>query len=150
MDGNIAGSAVAGPRTTHDPEPRWLLSIPAACAGLGVGRSTVYELAAAGEIQIVRVGRRALVPCDSIDAYVVRLRTSDPVPRGMSSKRSPEAVNLGADIEGAGGELGDTGPAAYRSSTVKHTADERAARSARGRDHKGARGLRAASADGDG
>ncbi len=58
------------------PAPRWLLPIPDACAGLGVGRSTLYELAAAGEIEIVRVGRRALVPVDSCEAYVEKLRST--------------------------------------------------------------------------
>ncbi len=61
-------------------EHRWLLGIPEACAGLGVGRSTLYELAARGEIEIVRVGRRALVPVASIESYVERLRASDGVP----------------------------------------------------------------------
>lgn len=53
---------------------QWLLPIKDTCTALGIGRSTVYELAAQGEIQIVRVGRRALVPASSIDAYVERLR----------------------------------------------------------------------------
>ena len=57
--------------------PRWLLPIPAACAGLGVGRSMLYEMAARGDVQIVRVGRRALVPVASIEAYVNRLRAGD-------------------------------------------------------------------------
>lgn len=60
--------------------PRWLLPIPEACAGLGIGRSTVYELHAAGELEIVRVGRRALVPVDSIESYVERLRAAASVP----------------------------------------------------------------------
>lgn len=57
--------------------PRWLLPIPDACVGLGVGRSTLYEMAARGDVQIVRVGRRALVPVASIEAYVQRLRSAD-------------------------------------------------------------------------
>lgn len=68
--------------TTEDPPtPRWLLPIPEACAGLGVGRSTLYELAAAGELEIVHIGRRALVPVGAIAAYVERLRgSSEPQP----------------------------------------------------------------------
>lgn len=61
--------------------PRWLLPILDACTGLGVGRSTFYELAARGDVQIVRIGRRALVPVSSIESYVERLRagrTDDP------------------------------------------------------------------------
>jgi len=58
-------------------EHRWLLGIPEAAAALGVGRSPLYELAARGDVQIVRVGRRALVPVASIESYVERLRAND-------------------------------------------------------------------------
>jgi len=61
---------------TFPREHRWLLAIPAACASLGIGRSTLYELAANGDVQIVRVGRRALVPVASIESYVERLRAN--------------------------------------------------------------------------
>jgi len=57
--------------------PRWLLPIPAAAAALGVGRSMLYELAARGDLEIVRVGRRALVPVASLDAFVTRLRENN-------------------------------------------------------------------------
>ncbi len=53
---------------------RWLLPIPEASAALGVGRSTVYLLAKRGDIEIVHVGSRALVPAASIDAFVASLR----------------------------------------------------------------------------
>lgn len=67
--------------STTDTAPRWLLSIPEACAGLGVGRSMLYEMISRGDVEIVRIGRRALVPVSSLDAYVERLRASDdPVP----------------------------------------------------------------------
>ena len=63
----MAGSAT---RTRE----RWLLPIPEASAALGVGRSTVYLLAKNGDIEIVHVGSRALVPAASIDAFVAKLR----------------------------------------------------------------------------
>ncbi len=53
---------------------RWLLPIPEASAALGVGRSTVYLLAKRGDLEIVHVGSRALVPAASIDAFVAKLR----------------------------------------------------------------------------
>ncbi len=53
---------------------RWLLPIPEASAALGVGRSTLYLLAKQGDIEIVHVGSRALVPAASIDAFVANLR----------------------------------------------------------------------------
>ena len=63
--------------TTTDISPRWLLSIPEACKGLGVGRSTFYEMIARGDVEVVRIGRRALVPVAAIEAYVQGLR---PIP----------------------------------------------------------------------
>lgn len=39
----------------------------------GVGRSTVYALIAAGELAAVKIGRRTLVPAESLDAYIERL-----------------------------------------------------------------------------
>ncbi len=41
---------------------------------VGLGRSKFYEYVAAGEIEIVKVGRRTLVPQESLRAFVERLR----------------------------------------------------------------------------
>ncbi len=73
--------------TTTDSAPRWLLSIPEACKGLGVGRSTFYEMVARGDVEVVRIGRRALVPVAAIEAYVQGLRPSHGVPQ----RHEPEA-----------------------------------------------------------
>jgi len=80
--GSIPSDAADGRRkrmatVEESAPPRWLLPIPQACSSLGVGRSTLYELAARGDVQIVRVGRRALVPVASIEAFVERLRAGD-------------------------------------------------------------------------
>ena len=46
---------------------------------LGVGRTTMYELIGAGEVEVVHIGRAARIPVDSIEHYVGRLRSvSDP------------------------------------------------------------------------
>jgi excisionase family DNA binding protein len=44
--------------------------IPEACAALGIGRSTIYALAADGKIRLIHIGRRTLVPESEIDRLV--------------------------------------------------------------------------------
>ncbi|WP_250280144.1 helix-turn-helix domain-containing protein [Frankia sp. Cppng1_Ct_nod] len=51
-----------------------LLTATEAAAVLGVGRSTVYELMAAGQIESVRIGRARRIPRAVLVAYVDRLR----------------------------------------------------------------------------
>jgi excisionase family DNA binding protein len=51
-----------------------LVTIALAGRLLGVGRSTAYELVAAGELEVVHIGRAARVPVAAVDAYVERLR----------------------------------------------------------------------------
>jgi len=53
---------------------RLLHTIPDAGEQLGIGRSTLYELMAAGVIQTVKIGRRTLIPHDELVRYVDRLK----------------------------------------------------------------------------
>ena len=53
---------------------RLLLTIPEAAARLGIGRSTVYELTAAGELEVVHIGRCARIPAAALDDFVRRIR----------------------------------------------------------------------------
>lgn len=53
--------------------PRLLHPIPEAAALLGIGRSTVYELIATGEIAVVRIGRRTLIAQVELERYVAHL-----------------------------------------------------------------------------
>lgn len=53
---------------------RLLYSVVEAAQGLGIGRSLMYELIAAGELGSVKIGRRTLVPHDELVRYVARLR----------------------------------------------------------------------------
>ena len=55
-------------------QPPLLLPIVGAARLLGIGRSTVYELIASGELEVVHIGRSARVPVAAIEAYVERLR----------------------------------------------------------------------------
>jgi excisionase family DNA binding protein len=54
--------------------PRWLLTVWETARALGVGRSTVYELINAGELEVVHIGRACRVPIVAVEAYVERLR----------------------------------------------------------------------------
>ncbi len=51
-----------------------LLSVAEAAAALGVGRTTAYELIAAGQLETVHIGRAARVPAAAVDELIGRLR----------------------------------------------------------------------------
>jgi excisionase family DNA binding protein len=51
-------------------------SIDEAVEASGIGRTTLYELMGSGEIESVKVGRRRIIPADSIRAYFDSLRTA--------------------------------------------------------------------------
>lgn len=54
---------------------RVLVSIwPEAAQALGIGRTKMFELIQAGEIDTVWIGRRRLVPVDELHAFVARRR----------------------------------------------------------------------------
>jgi excisionase family DNA binding protein len=55
---------------------RLLLTMREVADRLAVGRSTVYELAARGELEVVHIGRCARVPVDALEAFVERRRAS--------------------------------------------------------------------------
>jgi excisionase family DNA binding protein len=58
-----------------------LLSVEEAGRALGLGRSKTYELIAAGDLEVVHIGRSARVPVAAIEAFVERLRHHQPGPR---------------------------------------------------------------------
>jgi excisionase family DNA binding protein len=55
---------------------RVLHSVEEAASILSVGRTSLYALIDSGQLERVKIGRRSLVPADSIAAYVERLRDS--------------------------------------------------------------------------
>jgi excisionase family DNA binding protein len=59
-----------------------LLTMIEAARVLSIGRTTMYELAAAGEIEVVHIGRSARVPVGALEEYVDRQR------RGATTVRS--------------------------------------------------------------
>lgn len=62
MDEGIAGA---------DPVSMPLaVRVREACRLTGIGRSKLYELIAAGEIKIIKVGTITLIPTDSLRSFV--------------------------------------------------------------------------------
>lgn len=47
-----------------------LLSIPEACEKLRIGRTRLYQILNAGQIKAVRIGKRTLIPGDSIEEFI--------------------------------------------------------------------------------
>jgi excisionase family DNA binding protein len=64
--GGTAGCDLLAPR---------LVTVAVAARLLGVGRTTIYELIAHGDIDTVHIGRAARVPVCSLDAFVSKLQT---------------------------------------------------------------------------
>lgn len=62
---------------------RLLLKPEEAAEVLGIGRSKLYELLAAGAIESVRIGSCRRVPADALEDFVARLRApGGPEPAG--------------------------------------------------------------------
>lgn len=54
-------------------QPRVMLTVEQAAESIGVGRTTMFALLKAGEVESVLVGRLRRVPVDAIEAFKVRL-----------------------------------------------------------------------------
>lgn len=50
-----------------------LLKVPEAAAMLGVGRSTLYERMATGDLPVVRIGRSVRIPAHAIREFAAKL-----------------------------------------------------------------------------
>ena len=79
------------PVITIDPV---LLSIPAACATLSIGRTLLYELINSGELEVIHIGRASRIPRAAIEAFVERRMrpVRKPAPRRRSSVRAVTKV----------------------------------------------------------
>ena len=51
-----------------------LYKVEAAAEVLGLGRSSVFELVASGELESVTIGRSRRIPRQALEDYVARLR----------------------------------------------------------------------------
>ncbi|AVF03766.1 MULTISPECIES: helix-turn-helix domain-containing protein [Devosia] len=68
---------------------------------LGVGTTTIYKLIDAGSLERIKIGKRALVLAESIDAFVERSRID-------SRERAEKVAALSARLEAAKPRSGAT------------------------------------------
>ncbi|MBN9759249.1 hypothetical protein Ae406Ps2_3431c [Pseudonocardia sp. Ae406_Ps2] len=59
---------------TKISEARIVLTVEEAAELLGIGRTLMYALVAAGEVESVRIGRLRRIPRDALVVYVEGLR----------------------------------------------------------------------------
>ena len=71
---------------------RLLLKPEEAAALLGIGRSKLYELLAAGEIESVRIGSSRRVPMKGLHDYVERLRAGRELVDGTASTYATQSA----------------------------------------------------------
>ena len=64
------------------------LSVPEAAAVLGVGRTFLYQLVAAKRLALVKLGRKSLVPVESLEALA----------RTISEPREADGPTEGAPV----------------------------------------------------
>ena len=57
-----------------DPATPLLLTVEQAAERLGIGRTLLYALVSAGEIESVQIGRLRRIPADALPAFLHRLR----------------------------------------------------------------------------
>jgi excisionase family DNA binding protein len=57
---------------------RLVLTVEEAAERLGIGRTMMYALITAGEVESVRIGRLRRVPTDALERYVSDLRKWPP------------------------------------------------------------------------
>ena len=68
-----ADAAVAG-HAADGTQDELLLTVEEAARRLRIGRTLVYQLISAGELESVKVGRLRRVPAECLPAYVATLR----------------------------------------------------------------------------
>lgn len=51
-------------------QERLTLTVPEVAARLGIGRNQAYELARAGRIPVIRLGKRMLVPVAALERWL--------------------------------------------------------------------------------
>jgi len=72
-DGGTSGRSAGGAAGSDALVPR-LITVAVAARLLGVGRTTIYELIARGDIDTVHIGRSARVPVCSLDLFISKLQ----------------------------------------------------------------------------
>ncbi len=62
-----------------------MLTVEEAAERLGIGRTLMYALITAGDVESVRIGRLRRVPADALDAFVFEA----PLPRARRTEAAP-------------------------------------------------------------
>ncbi len=73
-----AGSSQAKQDQNRDPIHRSAYGMEEAATSLGISRTAIYLLRKEGKLQVVRIGRRTLVPVGEVDALMARLQGLEP------------------------------------------------------------------------
>lgn len=63
-----------------------LHQVPEAFRRIGIGRSKGYQLIAAGELHVVKIGRRTLIAETELQRFVEALADQDATTEGMAVK----------------------------------------------------------------
>jgi excisionase family DNA binding protein len=74
-----------------------LLTIVDAARLLGIGRTTLYELIARGQLEVLHIGRAARIPIESVDSFIDALRRGcrDPEWRTKPLRLSEARTDVG-------------------------------------------------------
>ena len=70
----VPAKELVPPSASVPDDPVLLVDIREAARRLGIGRSTLYELIAEGDIEVVHIKRSSRVPVAALAEYVERLR----------------------------------------------------------------------------
>jgi len=68
--GQLAAAVDPGRLPEGQSEGRLVLTIPEAYRALAIGESTLRQLIASGQLPVLRIGRRVLVPRQAVEALV--------------------------------------------------------------------------------
>ena len=61
---------------TKSDSPKRAFTVAEFCASFSLSRATFYRLVAAGKLKPVHVGRRVLIPAQSIEAWAASLQSA--------------------------------------------------------------------------
>lgn len=70
----------AADQTHHPKFDRLLYSVPEAARLLGVGRTYMFRLIAAGQIESIKVGKLRKIPHDALGCYIDKQRHEQAAP----------------------------------------------------------------------
>lgn len=92
-------------------EGRLTLSVEETAKLLGIGRNLCYDRVKTGEIPVIRVGRRLLVPRRALEKWLEEAKSLNPapMPRGVDHQNIKEVArkNRGPRLGARGGEDND-------------------------------------------